>query len=411
MGRVVLGAFVCVLLAISVPGSGTGAAGSRLALMPLPLDVLGARAAALTVDPDSGDVSNATAANEATRPTSPGRLAGLGRIDGYRLDYHDPTSAPLAKGHGLLRVTSEVERYRSGRAARAGLAFVRADSLAAEQLSSSLLAVSMKVFAPASMGRGSSGLLASITPSGKRPSYEADVAFRTGAYVGSVSVSAADASGLQALAVALASKLRSRIEGVLEGTIRGHAVVLPQKPKAGPPPHGPDLAKLALSPTDLGSGRVSHQGYQVDSYLEPISEYDRHMEPGGRFPILDSEVALFHTPTEASYSAGFAIGGFGSPTEVKWAFGDTIAGVPVTSLTSKRLAVSGGDEARAVVVTIRLADGHRLDIAFSAVRVGSRVDLMTFFSHLGQPLPAPALRNVVQTAANRLAGHSRGPVA
>ena len=130
-----------------------------------------------------------------------------------------------------------------------------------------------------------------------------------------------------------------------------------------------------------------HQGYQVDSDLEPISEYDRHMEPGGRFPILDSEVALFHSPTEASYSASFAIGGFGSPTEVKWVFGSSIAGVRVTSVTTKAVPVSGGDEAKAVIVTIRLADGHRLDIGFAAIRVGSTVELVTFFSQLGSRSP------------------------
>ena len=141
-----------------------------------------------------------------------------------------------------------------------------------------------------------------------------------------------------------------------------------------------------------------HQGYQVDSDLEPISEYDRHMEPGGRFPILDSEVALFHSPTEASYSASFAVGGFGSPTEVRWVFGSSIAGVRVTSVATKGVPVSGGDEAKAVVVTIRLTNGHRLDLGFAAIRVGSTVDLVTFFSQLGRSLAPTELRSVVKAA-------------
>jgi hypothetical protein len=198
---------------------------------------------------------------------------------------------------------------------------------------------------------------------------------------------------------------------VVAGKIKGAPVSLPPKLVAGPAPHGPDLSKLALSPADVGSGTVVHQGYQVDSDLEPISEYDRHMEPGGRFPILDSEVALFHSPTEASYSASFAVGGFGSPTEVRWVFGSSIAGVRVTSVATKGVPVSGGDEAKAVVVTIRLTNGHRLDLGFAAIRVGSTVDLVTFFSQLGQALAPTELRSVVKAAANRLAGHPHGPVA
>jgi uncharacterized protein YwbE len=73
--------------------------------------------------------------------------------------------------------------------------------------------------------------------------------------------------------------------------------------------------------------------------------------------------------------------------------------------------VSGGDEARAVVVTIRLADGHRLDIGFSTVRVGRTVDLVTFFAQLGKPLEASSLRRVVKAAASRLSSHPHGPVA
>jgi hypothetical protein len=127
VGRVVVVTLAALLLAVSVPGSGTGAAVSPLAIMPLPSELLGPGAAALRIDPDSGKVTNATAANDATRPTSAARLAALGRIEGYRLDYNDPASSALVKGRGLLRVTTEVDRYRSGPDAASGLAFGRSD--------------------------------------------------------------------------------------------------------------------------------------------------------------------------------------------------------------------------------------------------------------------------------------------
>ncbi|HUK43824.1 MAG TPA: hypothetical protein VLV28_00885, partial [Gaiellaceae bacterium] len=396
----------------SASSAGMGTA-SPLALMPLPGPLLGPLARSLTLDPDSGTVSNAEAAKNATRPTSAARLSSLGRRTGYRLDYHDPTGAALVEGHGLLRVSTEVDRYRDEGATSAGLVFVRDDALSVASLASSLLEVRISPFAPGKLGEQSFGLMGTVVPKGERPGYEVDVGFRTGPYLASVSVSAAAPVGLRSLAQALASKLEKRVAGVLRGRVSGSPVTLPSKLKAGPPPHGPDLSRLALSPGDLGSGKVSHEGYQVDADLEPISEYDRHMEPAGPFPILDSEVALFHSPIEASYTTGFAIGGFGSTTEVRWVFGQSIAGVKITTVTSKPVAVTGRgvDEARALVVTIRLADGERLDILFAAVRKGSTVDLLTAFSPLGQAIAPAALRNLVSIAARRLNGGSRGNIA
>ena len=372
--------------------------------MPLPASLLGSKAHSLSLDPYSGPVTNTDAAGSATRPTTAEQLSRLGRRAGYRLDFHDPTGSALVRGHGLLRVITEVDLYRDAAASAAGLAFAHDDGLSAARLSSSLLAVHLAPFRAGRLGPGSFGILDRVVPMGKRPGYEADISFRTGAYVGSVSVSAADAAGLTSLAGALAARLHDRVAGVLAGSVSDGPVRLPAKPKAGPPPNGPDLSELALTLSDLGSGAVSHQGYQTDADLEPVSEYDRHMQPGGAFPILDSEVALFHSPTEASYTASFAIGGFGSPTEVKWVFGDRIAGVRITSVQSRPVSVNGGDEAKAVIVTIRLADGERLDIGFSAVRSGSTLELMTLFAPLGRPLSVSSLRSVVKVAAARLAG-------
>jgi hypothetical protein len=402
-----------VLLGLAAGGASAAArrATSGLDLMPLPGSSLGPLAQSLTLDPDSGEVTNVQAAKNATRPVTASALSSLGRETGYRLDYHDPTGAALASGHGLLRVNTQVDQYRSASSTSAGLAFIRSDALSAASLSSSLLSVHVVQFSPGKLGQESFGVMGTVTPKGEKAGYDAQVAFRTGAYVALVAVSAADPAGLQSLAVSLARKLQARVAGVLGGKVSGAPVALPAKLKAGPPPHGPNLEKMALTPSDVGSGRVEHQGYQVDSNLEPVSEYDRHMSPGGTFAILDSEVAMFHSPTEASYTEGFAIGGFGSPTEVKWVFGQSIAGVKITSVTSKEIAVHGGDEAKAVVVTIRLADGERVDVAFAGVRRGSVVDLLTVFAPIGRAVSASSLQNLVSIAATRLRGGHTGNVA
>src|SRR5439155_5803635 len=127
---------------------------------------------------------------------------------------------------------------------------------------------------------------------------------RRGGLLGGVSVSAAQKDGVRSLASRLAFKLRRRIGLVLAGKVGGPPVPLPGRAKAGPPPNGLDLSALALRPSDVGRAKVSHQGYKLDTDLNPISEYERELSPAGEFGYLQEEVALFHSPTEASYTFG-----------------------------------------------------------------------------------------------------------
>src|SRR5262249_29386865 len=140
---------------------------------------------------------------------------------------------------------------------------------------------------------------------GKRPIYGVDVQFRNGPLVADVSVSSAEPGTARPLALVLASKLQRRIVQALAGKVAGPPVPVPGKVKPGPPPHGPELSVLALKPADLGAGTVVHQRYQLDPDLSPVSEFDREMSPGGAFAYLDEEVALFHSPTEASSTLRF----------------------------------------------------------------------------------------------------------
>src|SRR5439155_138254 len=88
----------------------------------------GAAAVALPLDPSSGVVSNADAADDALSPgVTAATFARLGRITGYTLDYNDAAGTALSKRRGLLEIETGVELYRSPAAARAGLTFRRKD--------------------------------------------------------------------------------------------------------------------------------------------------------------------------------------------------------------------------------------------------------------------------------------------
>ena len=72
----------------------------QMALMPLPKQSLGARAIALPLDPSSGIVTNADAADDASPGVTTATFERLGRITGYTLDYNDAAGKALTKVTG-----------------------------------------------------------------------------------------------------------------------------------------------------------------------------------------------------------------------------------------------------------------------------------------------------------------------
>src|SRR5262249_19545722 len=211
----------------------------------------------------------------------------------------------LRSGHGLLEVKTAVELYASPAAAARGLAFWRKDDAAAAAFRTPGVAYTLVAFRPGRLGAGRFAYDGIVKGEGKRPSYGVDVQSRTGPLVAEVSVASAEPGRARPLAVALAGKLQRRIARVQAGKVAGTPVQVPGKVRPGPPPHGPELSTLALKPADLGAGTIVRQRYQLDADLSPISEYDREMSPGGAFAYLDEEVALFHSPIEASYTLRF----------------------------------------------------------------------------------------------------------
>jgi len=365
----------------------------------LPKDALGPAAALLPLDRDSGVVTNAKAAENAnsTKLTA-ADFVRLGRITGYTLDYNDAGGRALAAGHGLLQVQTAVELYRTAADAVRGLAFHHRDDASITSFKIPGFSVSLTALEPPPVGTARFGYVAAAHVKGKPSVYGADVFFVNGRIVGEVSVSAADRASAPPLALALTTKLANRIAGVIAGTIGGPAVTLPGKAKAGPPPGGPALAPLALTPADLGGGTITHQGYKLDTDLNPISDYERTIT-GGPFLSFEEQVELFHSTTEADYTVNLLGRAMSSKAFFQQVAGAELKGrnIVVTAITPVR--VSAGDEALAARATFETS-GLNFYAAFIFVRVGRTIEAIYAIGPQIQPSSIAGLAALAGTRAS-----------
>jgi hypothetical protein len=188
---------------------------------------------------------------------------------------------------------------------------------------------------------------------------------------------------------------------VLAGKVAGPPVPLPGKAKAGPPPNGPELSALALRASDLGQAKVVHQGYRLDSDLNPISEYERQVSPAGAFGFLQEEVALFHTPTEASYTFGILAEGLSSSELMKHA----LAGEKSSDISSwQATPVPGirvGDESRVVQARLGFRGGGAGYAAFVLVRIGSTTEFVIVSRLTAARIEPASLKRLAALVAER----------
>jgi hypothetical protein len=397
--------FAVLTVATACVGASAGSAAaavtpSQLALMPLPKGALGPGAIALPLDPQSGVQTKADTAQNATGQVTVADLTKLGLLTGYALDYNDAGGSALLRGRGLLEVDTGVELYRDDAAATHGLAFWRKDDLRVASVTQAGIDASLSTFAISGVGSDNFALFVRFKLKGKPTFYGADVVFRDGSLLAEVSISAADRAEVIPLARRVAPALKDRIALVLAGRIKGSAVPLPGKLKAGPPPHGPELSRLTLAPSDLGTGRtVTHQGYQLDKDLTPVSEYAREMRPAGSFLYLSEEVALFHSPLEAGYTIDFLAHGLSSAAFVK-SFGGPALKTQITSYRPARVALKVGDESYGVIADVLLSNGVRIDEGFVAMRIGKTTEFVAVGGRTGT-ITASSLTDLANTAAAR----------
>jgi len=287
-----------------VPAAGAGRAPRvKLALVPLPRSVLGAAGASLALANDSGPVSNADAAALATDIyTGPGYYKGLGRLNGYVLEYGDAFTGAV----GITDIRTGIEQYKTRADARRAMGIRKWEDARLRKLNNPAFPVTggpVKVPVPA---RRTShfAYLTSYSASNIAPLSRIDEQVLDGRYILDVNVTAGTASTAQALAPTLAKKLDARFRLERKGRLHARPVRLPTR-KAGPPPGEPNLSGLALGQSDFNGKVTVKKGYVIDPAA--VSDYVVVMLMPGvkRFCCLEQDIEWFPSANQAGFYADF----------------------------------------------------------------------------------------------------------
>jgi hypothetical protein len=289
----------------------------KLSLLPLPAWSLGPAARSLPLEGDSGTV--VARSNDCGRgcvhkivteagpvvPNNPWMTATdlkkLGLVTGYGLEYGNAESGST----GVTQVWTRVDKYKTSADAGKGLAFwKRWDPQVSGHFARGGLSIAAKREAVAAVGRGRFAVLVGYSAANIAPLFGLDEQFSEGRYVGDVTVWAGNTTDASRLAPRLAKKLDVRIKQALAGLLHAKPVKLPPTPKAGPPPGGPDLAALALKPTDLKGHATAINGLYLD-YPFARSSYFAELEPAGPFTDVTQEMWWYPTANEASFESDF----------------------------------------------------------------------------------------------------------
>jgi len=287
-----------------VPAAGAGRAPRvKLALVPLPRSVLGAAGASLALANDSGPVSNADTAALATDIyTGPGYYKGLGRLNGYVLEYGDAFTGAV----GVTDIRTGIEQYKTRADARRAMGIRKWEDARLRKLNNPAFPVTggpVKVPVPA---RRTShfAYLTSYSASNIAPLSRIDEQVLDGRYILDVNVTAGTASTAQALAPTLAKKLDARFRLERKGRLHARPVRLPTR-KAGPPPGEPNLSGLALGQSDFNGKVTVKKGYVIDPAA--VSDYVVVMLMPGvkRFCCLEQDIEWFPSANQAGFYADF----------------------------------------------------------------------------------------------------------
>jgi hypothetical protein len=285
----------------------------RLSVLPLPASSLGSVARSLPLQDDSGVVSNKDLL-AAELPVTPNHAffnvpfepAALGRVSGYALDYGHGASG----GAGVTEVWTSVDKYKTSADAKKSLAFWRVWDQRVTHSAGGGLAIAVKAEKVVSVGSRRFAFLVGYSAPNIVGLIGLDEQFTEGRYKADVTVWAGTVPAATSLAPKLAKKLDARIKQAFAGRLRARPVKLPPRPKAGPAPGGPDLARLALKTTDL-SGQATALGPGYLPALFALSGYQAFMHPAGQFKQLVQDISWWPTANEASFNADFDAAPFG----------------------------------------------------------------------------------------------------
>lgn len=382
MKQVLLG--VALAAAVAVPSATAGRPAQKpvkLSLVPLPASVIGAAVHGLTLAQDSGTVSNSQAANQANDTPPAGKLKKLGRLTGYQLDYGDVYAGTT----GIDEVQTGVGQYKTAADAAKGLAFWKNDDPKIKILEVLGLQVSDATFPAPAVGSARFGNVWTETVPNVPTVNVADARAVEGAYVLDVKVAAASAPSAETLAGRLLKKLDARLRLAFAGRLHGSPVPLPRRLTPGQAYGGPDLSAIALTPTDVGQGTVSNEGYTIDP--EALSDYTSDMSPGGIYSDLSQDIEWYSTPAQATFLAALAATEFSGTVTT---FGGQVTPVDLSAI---------GDDAQGALGVVTLGGPTRYDGVVVLAR-GQAMEALIVESQ--SPIQASDLTNLAQLAANKL---------
>jgi hypothetical protein len=386
MGTRALLAVAALAGAVLVPSALARSGSVTLSVVPLPKSALGAAGHALPIAHDSGVVSNAEAASQATADVTAKQLKSLGRVTGYLLDYGNPFGGRA----GIRQIQTEIDQYRTAAAAHAGLAFWQKDELKAPTLKKFGIDFTLRKTALPGIPATHWAYAGTASVKGLKPIHGVDAEFQQGQYLLDVSVGAASISAAKSLAPKVARELYRRMRLALAGSLHASPVKLPGALTPGPPPHGPQPVNLVLKKADLsGSVTVAKAGYsRPKNSLDPnaLSAYDLTMTPAGAFPYLSQEMVVGSSTLEVQYFAAIALGAIAA------GLGNKVQTTPVN--------LAGiGDNAHGEILRVQL--GGRT--AYEAVVVLSHSSYLSFVLVAStSTVTASDVRNLAIKAAHRL---------
>ena len=306
-------AIAALVAAVAVP-SASAKSGPRvdLALLPLPASAIGPAAKSFQLQHDSGVlVGGGNLVNKIYvgngLPTTPNRSFGpigpvfvkLGWRSAYALDYGIGSSG----GAGVTEVRTSVDLYRSKADAKRGLAFWKSTDPLATAYRGAGLAIAVKSEKVAPVGGRRFAFLVGYSAPNISGLVGVDEQFTDGRYEADVTVWASTVPAATSLAPKLARMLDARIKQALAGRLHAKPVKLPPKQRAAQWPGGPDLAPLALKPTDVGGqgGPSFLDNYFVGMDPFALSYFKVLMFNVGQFDAVGQDIEWFATANEASF--------------------------------------------------------------------------------------------------------------
>jgi hypothetical protein len=269
---------------------------SQLKLMPLPHASYGAQASSLSLDSDSGWVSNKDSAEDELDPTlTAAALTRMGRITGFDVEFDDLTKASQ---RGLLvDADSEVDLFRTEAGAARYIAREAGEfrRLEGKRLKYGIVVDQVSYFAATGL-RGARGVHFHLRAGGLT-FWATGVLFQVGTLVASAELGRTDARDVRADVRQLAVALNRRIQGVLAGNVHDNPIrtTTPKLGGLGPPAGGPDLASMAIAPGDFdGRARPTYQGYvrNTDDIAAYVREFRSVTFGSSTLAWLKSEVEL-----------------------------------------------------------------------------------------------------------------------